>query len=374
MKAADKILKAKVQLILEQPFFATLALLLQYEPDPNIKTASTNGETLTYNPGYVDELTIDETKGLIAHEVFHMAMLHHTRRDNRDVKAWNRATDYAINPMLAASGFALPAGYLSDDRYLNKSAEQIYQLLPASDEKSDTGDHASNTGNKNENGIGEVADAPPGKDTTEIEANMKQTLAQAALIAKRQGKLPAHLERLVTEMLQPRINWQEVLARFIAELSRNDYTWSKPAPRYLHMDLYLPALESTETGKIILIADTSASVDEVLINQFAAEVQAIAHTFNIPLQIIYVDAAVQDIQNIDTDEPVQLKPSGGGGTDFRPGFLYIEQHDLQPKAVVYLTDGDCSRFPSPPDYQVLWAQFGDDVDFQPPFGETIQII
>lgn len=373
MNAADKLLKAKVQLILEQPFFATLALLLQYAPDPTLKTASTNGETLTYNPGYVDKLSIEEVKGLIAHEVFHIAMLHHTRRDNRNVKSWNQATDYAINPMLVASGFALPAGYLSNDRYLNKSAEQIYHLLPAPamNEEPDVKD---DTSGNNENGFGEVMDAPPGKAPTEIEANSKQTLAQAALIAKRQGKLPAHLERLVTEILQPRINWQEVLARFLAELSRNDYTWSKPGPRYLHTGIYLPALESTEAGKVILIADTSASVDEVLINQFAAEVQAIAHTFSIPLQIIYVDAAVKDIQDIDADEPVQLNPSGGGGTDFRPGFRYIEQHDLQPKAVVYLTDGDCTRFPSPPDYPVLWAQFGDDVAFQPPFGEAIQIM
>lgn len=370
MNAETKLMKAKVQLILENPFFATLALRMNYLADENIKTACTNGKQIKYNPGYVDSLTLDELKGVLAHEVMHTAMLHQTRRANREPRKWNHAADYAINPLLISSGFALPEGCLISKEYQSKSAEQIYNLLPDIPPDKNSDKNKSSQSQTTGGGTGDVEDAPV--NFQETEAEMKQVLVQAAMVAKRQGKLPAHLEKLVKEILQPRICWREVLARFLAEIARNDYTWKKPSPRFLYCGLYLPLLENEEAGKIILIVDTSGSINNVLINQFAGEVQEISSTFNTSLQIIYVDAKVSGIQDIDRDEPVQLQPKGGGGTNFKPGFDYIEKNDLQPKAVVYLTDGECDLFPLPPDYPVLWAQFGNS-EFTPPFGEVVNV-
>jgi Uncharacterized protein conserved in bacteria len=383
MNATEKILKAKIQLLLEQPFFATLVMKMQYVPDSATKTAITNGRQVKYNPAYVDQLTVDELKGVLAHVVMHTALLHHIRRNHRDNTKWNKATDYAINPLLLDSKLVLPEGYLFNQAFIGMSAEQIYGLLPSCQqnqqkaEKNDNnGDNndikPENTGNETGN-TGDVQDAQADVSIQEMEAEMKQTLSQAALIAKRQGKLPAHLERLVTEVLQPKIDWRETLARFLTEIAKNDYTWKKPSSRYLHTGLYMPALESLETGSLILIADTSSSINEEILNQFAAEVQDIANTFNIPLLVIYVDAIVQGVQEIEPNEPLKLKPIGGGGTDFRPGFIYIEEKNLQPKAVLYLTDGACYNYPAEPDYPVLWAQFGK-ATFHPPFGEKIQVL
>lgn len=370
MNATDKIIKAKVQLILEQPFFATLALSMKYLPDNGIKTAITNGKQVNYNPAYIEALSLDEIKGVLAHEVMHTAMLHHIRRNYRDPYKWNQAADYAINPLLLSSGFVLPANCLFAKEYENKSAEQIYDLLPDLPEP-DRNSKKENSQDDN-GGTGDVMDAPADTNSYEAEAEMKEALAQAAMVAKRQGKLPAYLERMVKEVLEPRISWHEVLARFLAEITKNDYSWKKPSTRYLYNELYLPSLETEETGKVILIADTSVSIKQALLNQFAGEAQDIANTFNTALQIIYVDTKVNAVQDIERDEPVNLQPKGGGGTDFRPGFEYIETNDLQPKAVVYLTDGECDLFPEEPDYPVLWAQFGN-AEFLPPFGETVQV-
>lgn len=378
MEDAEKIIKAKVQLILNQPFFATLALGLQYLPDTSIKTTCTNGVHLKYNPAYIEKLSIDELAGVFAHEVMHNALFHNTRRQYRDKAKWNKATDYAINPMLIESGFLLPEGYLDSDLYLNRSAEEIYNLMPVSDdEKQDeNGDEDSNQdtigSSHQDKGMGEVEDLPSDMDTHEAESNMRQVLVQASMTAQRQGKMPESLQRLVDQMLRPRHDWKQILAQYLSEIARNDYSWKKPARRLLHCGIYIPSLESLETGKIILIVDTSSSIKDQLINQFTAEVQDIANAFSIGLMVIYVDTTVQHVQEIAPDEHIQLKPKGGGGTDFKPGFVYIDKNNLDPKAVVYLTDGECNSFPIEPDYSVIWAQFGD-YSFKPPFGQVIQV-
>ena len=124
MKAVDKILKAKVQLILDQPFFAAMALHLKYIEDNSIKCGVTNGKQLRYNPSAIEQLSIDEVKGLLTHEVLHIALLHHTRRNKRDLRKWNKAADYAINQILLSSGFSLPADVFISTEFEHKSAEQ----------------------------------------------------------------------------------------------------------------------------------------------------------------------------------------------------------------------------------------------------------
>lgn len=381
MNATKKLLKAKVQLILNQPFFATIALRLQYITDTSVKTAVINGLDIKFNPEYIEKLSVNELTGLLAHEIMHITLLHHIRRNNRSEDKWNIACDYAINPLLIDSGFSLPNGYLFEHLYKNMSAEQIYSKLPDSppntslfSNSTQTTNHRNkNTTNNNfSERTGDVTDLPIKINKHQEESALKQLVAQAFIIAQKQGKLPAALQKIITETLQPKVNWKETLARFITETTKNDYTWKKPASRYQHMKLYLPALETEEVGKIILIIDTSGSINKKIMNQLVAEVNDIATAFNTSLLLLYVDTKVQGVQHIDPDGPLQLCPIGGGGTDFRPGFSYIEKNELNPKTIVYLTDGRCSNFPKAPDYPVLWAQYGK-ADFKPPFGEITRI-
>src|SRR5690242_20345889 len=114
---------ARSTLLLDQPFFGVLALGLELTEDATCKTAWTNGQSLGFSPAFVDTLTDDELKGLIAHEVMHCACGHPWRRDARDHTRWNEAADYAINAVLRDAGFALPSGALLDASYDGKWAE-----------------------------------------------------------------------------------------------------------------------------------------------------------------------------------------------------------------------------------------------------------
>jgi predicted metal-dependent peptidase len=245
------------------------------------------------------------------------------------------------------------------------SAEQIYNIIPdePDDDKSGTGD-----------GMGDVEDAD-GKDEsskTAKEDEMKVSLSQALIAAKDQGNLPGSLRRLIQEVLQPKVDWQEVLARFLTEVERNDYTFKKPNPRYIQSGFYLPYLENQTIGEIVLIVDTSGSITEEIINKFGTEMQQITNTFNKGFKVLYVDAKFQGEQDIEPDGDVKLEPLGGGGTDFKPGFKYIEEQGISPKAVVYFTDMVCTSFPEEPEYPVLWVEYGTG-GFEAPFGEVLKI-
>lgn len=365
----EKITKAKVNLILNHLFYATLVLNMKFIEDSTIETACTNGIDLRYNPKFIETLTQDKTVGLLAHEVMHPAMMHHTRIGNRDLERWNKAADYAINQILIDSKFDLPEQGLINPAFKNMSAEEIYNLLPPS---TNDPDKKPNPDPGKNGGVNKA----PGQTQTEIqktESEVKQLLAEAAQVAKMQGKLPAHLERLIDSIIEPVVNWHSILNAFLTEISRNDYSFSKPSSRYISQGLYLPSLHSIEKGSFALLVDTSGSIDQKLLNEFAGEIQGILSESAKMLSVIFVDAEINNVQEFEPDEEINLMPEGGGGTDFKPGFEYIEENQIDPACVVYFTDGYCSSFPHNPDYPVLWAVYGGHKDFAPPFGEVIHI-
>lgn len=366
--AKEKMTKAKVQLILSQPFFATLAMGFNYEECKGIKTADIDGKTMRYNPEFVNKQSLIKTKGLVAHEVLHVAYLHHTRRNGRNAKKWNRACDYAINQILIDSGFELPDGALLNATYQGMSAEKIYSMLPDEPEDNKPG------GDNDSGGTGGVKD-PPAKTKPEMakyEAEAKQQLQKAAMAGKKAGTIPKDFVHLIEKILTPEINWKDVLAEFLTEKSRNDYSFARPSNRYLSQGLYMPSLHSVEKGKFIFVKDTSGSVDNEVLNKVARDMQGILSEVAETLTVYDVDTKIQKFREYEGDDEIDLKAVGRGGTDFRPAFKDVEKRGIECAALVYFTDGDCDKFPPDPGYPVLWAIYGD-IDFKPPFGEVINV-
>jgi predicted metal-dependent peptidase len=90
----------------------------------------------------------------------------------------------------------------------------------------------------------------------------------------------------------------------------------------------------------------------------------------IDFHVVYCDAAVQSSQEFQPWESIHLEPKGGGGTDFRPVFEWVEQNQIAAVCLIYLTDLCCHSYPEAPDYPVLWATNSRN---SAPFGETVQI-
>ena len=407
MNAEKKMTKARTGLVLDHPFFGSLSLKMHLIPEPSIETAMTNGVSIKYNPTWIEGMSLDQTKGLIAHEVMHCALLHHLRRESREHRKWNIACDYAIDPILNDAGFMLPDMTHIKAEYKDMSADKIYSLIPDMDDGNENGDgdgdsdgdgdgdsdgdgdgDSNNDSNSNQNsdpgGNGGVEDAPgnDGRKVPSKEDISKQiedwTIAteQAAQQAKAIGNLPGSLNRLIKEMLEPKVDWKQELWNFIDTNCKDDYTWLIPNRRFIQQGIILPSLHTEKLGEAICACDTSGSVSEDELKQYAAELSDILAVFDLELHVFYCDTQVHGNAEIFTREdiPLVLNAKGGGGTRFTPVFKEVEKLGLQPKFLIYFTDMWCNDFPDKhPDYPVLWLKVGKGSSTTPPFGKVVEI-
>lgn len=395
MTPADKITKARAMLIMKQPFFGSLALRLRTKEVPKLGTAAVDGRTMYYDPDFVSKLTLNQIVGMIAHEVMHCAMLHHTRRGEREKKRWNKACDFAINHILLDAKLDLPDQGCVNNAWKTFTAEHIYTLLP--EEKGGggkggivlikvegEGNGGEGEGNeKNEveggndpGGNGRVDDSPSNSkspaETQQEETEWKVALAQALHVAKQRGKVPAGMERLVEELLEPILPWRDILRRFMTEKANDDFTWARPNRRLIGSGTYLPARRSEDAaGEMVVIIDTSGSIGIKELTEFASEISSI-HKDVKPkkLHVIYCDAAIAHIDTFGPEDELKIEPHGGGGTSFRPPFVWIENNCPDVKCAIYLTDG-YGDFPEEQPFPVMWAINNDQVI--PPFGEHLQL-
>jgi predicted metal-dependent peptidase len=399
--AADLFAKARAALLVNAPFWGVLALRLAPVADPSIQTMQTDGVSIRYNPDYVTGLSRSLLWSVIAHEVLHCAALHHTRRGNRDLRRWNIACDYAINPLLTAAGFELPDGALLDPAYAGLSAEDIYARLPEDDDASgdnQTGDDAD------PGGMGGVTDPPSGgaepdeasatdqlgqggqtgqdgrqapflapsaADLARQEEIWTIATAQAEAAARAMGLGAGDAARAIREHVAPKLDWRDVLRHLLSAAARSDYAWTPPNRRYLAQGLYLPSLRSETLGPVVVAIDTSGSINDATLAAFGAEVTAILdEAAPEAIHVVYCDAAVRATDRFEPGDAIHLTPRGGGGTAFRPMFDWVDQTDVQPVCAIYLTDLDGNDFGAAPGYPVLWITTDRTVA---PFGEVIPL-
>lgn len=157
-KAEAAVLSARTGLVLDEPFFGALALRLEIVEDPTCKTAWTDGVRLGYKPAYVESLSYAELKGLLVHEIMHCASGHPWRRDGRESRRWNRACDFAINPIVTDAGFTLPEGGLFDESFEGKSSEWIFDRIPETPKSPEPPEHEEGEGEGEEGGSGDEGD------------------------------------------------------------------------------------------------------------------------------------------------------------------------------------------------------------------------
>lgn len=409
-----RLIKGRMSLLLESPFFGTLLMRLNFRPSSSFPTMATDGKSIFYNPTFVKSLNEPELRGVLAHECMHPALHHHVRRGSRSARRWNRACDYAINPLILDAGMTLPAGALVDDRFRGMSAEQIYnRLLEEDGDSSQSGDpnqSANGNGGTGSNqgssapdfntdqdgneqkgakseptapetpgGFGQVIDAGQGDDPSrqltpqeiqaeETEWSIAVEHAQDIAKARPQGKVPAGIERALSGARNATVNWREALRRAFYSTIPSDYAWTHPNRRHVHNGLYLPGIVKEGIGDIAIAVDCSGSISSQQLGLFEEEVNSILSENPNRVHVLYFDAEIHRCDVYEQGQPIQLRPVGGGGTDFCPAFTYIEQNGIDLQTLIFLTDLWGAFPPSEPGYPVIWASTSDRVA---PFGETI---
>jgi len=415
-----KISTARTRLIIDNPFLGALVLRLPVvAASPSwCETTATDARKIYFNPAYIDALDIDETQFALAHEALHCALSHFARRGHRDKRKWDIACDLAINPLLHAEGFKLPAGVLMMDGFEGMTAEEIYpsiedtfeeechdkhvydadsdikpkpqegdrgekpkppqgQDLPSQQQPQPEQQRPQGSGQKSRAPQEEVDGAPQPPPLTKSEKDnlatqWQQRLAGAAQQAMQAGKLGGAMARLVDYFLQPQLPWRSLLAHYISLNARDDYSYSRPSSRRGDPAIY-PALRSGQVN-IMVALDISGSISDEDMREFVSEIDAIKSHVKARITLHACDTGLESngpwiFEAWETFElPKQF--TGGGGTAFSPVFEWAEGLDIQPDLLIYFTDAR-GEFPErPPAFPVIWLIKGKETV---PWGQRVQL-
>lgn len=425
LSARDRVIKTRAAMVTNPrlAFFGTLALGLKIVETRQIETAAVDGKSIFWNPEFVLSLNERELLTVWIHEVWHLARLHHVRRNGRDMEDWNVACDLTINPDLVAEGFPLPAGALDSQEFRGFGAESAYaevrrrkpkgsgggssgkpqdgQGKPGASQQATGGNGApaasgaagngmpdgkpgqdrSGAGNAGDGGpanapdpglCGGVIDAPAdGGSIEEQAADMESRVRQAVSVARaaNAGTLPGFLARLVDELNAPRISWREALAEFIDDAAERVTCWNRPNKRFLDSGFFLPGSTADSVGDVGVVVDTSGSVDDATLKAFQSETQGILDSGRVErVHVVYCDSKVQGRSEYERGDLIALTCPGGGGTRFDVGLAALPETVA---AAVYLTDLESRHFGPPPAFPVLWAVIGPRR--AAPFGRVLPV-
>lgn len=358
---AVRMTAARTRLLLDFPWFGSLAMRLKISENPDCKTFATDGTNLFYNADFLATIPDAELTGIIGHEVMHCALLHPYRRGDRDNKLWNQAADYAINQEILNSGLKLPSDCLIDAQYSGLSAEVIYRQLqkdqqpePEQDGEPGAGDPSTGTVQDAPTGTQDGAGAPEKSQMTE--SDWKIAAEQASDVARGCGKLPGGVAEKIKQSRTAPADWREILREFVEHTVPSDYSWTNPNRRFISDGIYLPGMVKENLGKIAVAVDTSGSIDQRLLAAFCTELNSIVNDTRADgVTVIYCDSRIQKTEEFEQDQEITLDAAGRGGTAFCPVFDAVSAWENPPACLIYFTDLDSYDVPAEPEYPVLWA-------------------
>ena len=215
-------------------------------------------------------------------------------------------------------------------------------------------------------------------DTAAEEQAWDEAMHQALSIAKAEGKAPGGVEETVRSAHASTLDWRTLLRRYMTDAARRDYSWSAPNRRFIDSGLYLPSIRSEGIDTIAVIIDTSGSIPTQTLAEFWVELRGIVGEIRPErVFVLQVDAALQDAAEYGHDDlPDEIALKSRGGTDFRPGFEWLDAQGIQPAVCLYFTDMECSSYPeTEPPFPTTWINWGalPSEWNREPWGERIDI-
>lgn len=376
MNIKDRLTKAKVFIMLYEPWFGQLASYLVFYPSKEVQTmaVSIKGEVF-FNEDWVSSLTDKELSGVICHEILHLAYQHLARLGNRDPQLFNIAGDIKVNEEIVFNGdkFRLPkeaiipygnSVTIGDVKIHNideKSSEEIYDEVIRRTKKQDFVAMDSF-----------VRHNIDSDEERKIIKDWQEKINIANETNKSTGNIPAGVLRELEKMNTPKLSWQQLIRQRLKLISINK-SWNKPNKRMLPW--YFAGRSRTKGLSCAVCIDTSGSMGDEELSQILAEIWGMSQQFKeIKFYIMCCDTELTEPFILTTRTKNLLKKiklEGGGGTSFKPVFNWIKKESLNLDCLIYFTDlyGD---FPEEkPMYNTYWVTQTDNIEV--PFGRIIKL-
>lgn len=408
----EKIRAAKLYLLLKRPFFGSIItrLKLVEDNDSMFKTMAVDGKHLYYNADFINSLSHKQLIFVVCHEVMHCACEHFLRLQGRKRGIWNMATDYFINYILKREGIGeFPEKILHptlgeikplyNEKYKDKSSEEIYDLLIKNGAKEEKGFDVhiyadpNNKGNKDgKDGKGDgkggakslTVDKDGNVSISAKEADQHSEDVRDMIVdaverfgGNEAGSCPAEIVRMVKELTEPRINWRQLLTSTIQGHFKSDSSFVMPAKKSWSNSAgaIFPGRIPEPAIKVGCAIDVSGSISDEQIQEFVSEVKGIMDTykgFEIHLWSFDTQCGAYKMFDQDTaDELLDWRPEGGGGTHIAESWKFIDEKDLDIDTMIVFTDlcDDSQNHVDPDRIQTVWVINNPwNKDVKPPFG------
>jgi predicted metal-dependent peptidase len=403
LTAEQRIEKVHVALMRHKKFclFSGLFMVGKVTVDDAMPTAATDGINVIYGRAFVDRLDDKQLGFLILHEAMHKAYRHLTTWEKlykKDKALANAACDYVINLQIQDHDpnqevVTMPTDEegkimgLIDEKYRGMDAHQVFLLLEKEKEGRDGSGGSYNPDKSAEHGIvqgfdehlWEEAGQMDAKEAEGIAKEIDNALRQGALLA---GKMNGKVSRDIQELLNPKIDWREVLRDFVKQIAKghDDSSWRRFNKRLLGSDIYMPTAISQRLQCIAVAVDTSGSIDREALAEFLSEIKSICEEVTPQkVELMYWDSHVAGHETYE-DGAVQTltdstKPRGGGGTNPSCVVKFMGDKQINPDCVVVITDGcfydgegDWSTVNAP----LLWC-IKDNKQFTHKYGKAVHL-
>jgi predicted metal-dependent peptidase len=380
----------------ETAWYSGIMMMGENEVIDTEVTAYTDGVNKRYGRKFMESIKDEaQLRGLIMHENLHVALKHIPRNKDlwkEDSRLANASADYVVNDIIEnmkdKAHIKLPDGALYHPQFHNWSLREIYTFLKKNGKGGGGGGKGDGTGLKNSGSGGgefpidsldehdwESQELTP-EDAKKLEEKIDKSLREGGIMA---GRMGAKVPRAIGDLLEPKVDWREVLRDFVASATKgkDEFTWRKFNKRMLANDMYLPSLENESIGEIVVAIDTSGSIGQEQLNEFATELASICDTCSPEVvRVLWWDTSVHGEQVFKTDYAniaSMLKPEGFGGTYVSCVNEYVIEKNIKAECVLVFTDGYLEH---DIEWQItaptLWM-VTENKSFQPPTGKLVLI-
>jgi predicted metal-dependent peptidase len=396
----ESLAKTCKDLMLDEPFYGLFLIMLNKQWSKEIDTACVALTGINYklciNEEFWTDLSLDQRKGLLKHELLHIAFFHLTdyaALSNKELA--NIAMDLEINQyikedMLPEGGMLLklfPELQLDEKagtHYYYKKLQEAAQngccpnlnkMLAASGEgKVKVEVHVKGDGTIEVRlpDHSKWGDADVDEATKRLVENQTKHILNEIKdqIEKSRGTVPGEMASIldkINTVEEARFDWRGYLRRF-AGGSVKVYT-KKTRRKYNKRYEDNPGLKIKQRKHVLVAIDTSGSVSSKELLEFMQEINHIYKT-GADVTVAQADTAIRNIAAYNPNNDYKIY--GRGGTSFDPVVEYYNENSRKYSCLIYLTDGEAPA-PESVKGRVLWAlsSISTKTDHLP--GLTIQL-
>lgn len=380
MEAKEMLTRARIQIQNKNSFFAYLSLYLKFKESKDLPDYAGAGVNIKgdffYKKEFIEGMSNKEVEGVVVHEILHLSLLHLIRQGSRDGQLFNVSADIVVNQLIKDNNFSLPKGCIMSDHNNTvdiggvtiedcnkKTAEEIYSELEKKAKKvnQSLGKDGSGDGmrfdehikgkSKDDKGLTEV-------EVKEFEKMWGDRTQEALTVSKMKGDTPVGMERLVGELHKEKINWKALLNQYITQQIPYNHSYANCSKKSISAGFYMPCM-TKEKVEVSIMIDLSGSIGKEEITDFLSEICGIARAYQerIEMRIFSHDTECYDnglVRNGNIEEIMKMEIKGGGGTSFSQPIEYLKENNVNPKCLIWLTDGYGDEFDKP-NFPILWV-------------------